>query len=108
DNRHLAAALLHPQYRKLTYADDYRRGITHVYVREQIKKMYGNANQQNNQLATTDEPSKKKYKTMEDQFMDPDDNDADNNSTTSRSPLDELDKYLKMVIDVQFKQPNPL
>ncbi|CAF4653371.1 unnamed protein product, partial [Didymodactylos carnosus] len=39
DNRHLAAALLHPQYRKLTYADDYRRGITHVYVREQIKKM---------------------------------------------------------------------
>ncbi|CAF4438682.1 unnamed protein product [Didymodactylos carnosus] len=107
-NRHLAAALLHPQYCKLTYADDYQRGITHVYVREQIKKMYGNANQQNNQLATTDEPSEKKYKTMEDQFMDPADNDADNNLTTSRSLLDELDKYLKMAIDVQFKQPNPL
>ncbi|CAF1129705.1 unnamed protein product [Didymodactylos carnosus] len=45
---------------------------------------------------------------MEDQFIDPDDNDADNNLTAFRSLLDELDKYLKMVIDVQLKQPNLL
>src|ERR1700722_13552286 len=56
--------------------------------------------------------SKKKHRTMEDQFVDPDDNDETDivasTSTTTQQKADELDKYLKISIDDQFKTSNPL
>lgn len=110
DKKHLAGALLHPLYRKLTYVSDYQRSKTHIYVRELISDLIGNGiNQSMNNSTSVGEPKKKKHRTIEDQFIDPDDEDnVSGGSTVSAQASDELDKYLKMPIDDQYKSPNPL
>ena len=111
DKKHLVGALLHPLYRKLTYVSDYQRSKTHIYLRELIAELIGTGmNPSMNNATVVDESKKKKHRTIEDQFVDPDD-DQDNISsgnTASAQANDELDKYLKMPIDDQYKLPNPL
>ena len=112
DKKHLARALLHPLYRKLTFVNDYQRSKTHIYVRELLTELYGYGIHQQmiNPISTVGEPAKKKHRTIEDQFVDPDDDDQTfiSNSTATNHTMDELDKYLKMAIDDQYKVPNPL
>ncbi|CAF3858848.1 unnamed protein product [Rotaria sordida] len=108
DEKHLAAAVLHPLYRRLTFASTYSKTIAHSYIRQQIDEILGLNSQEQ---MTLPEPSKKKHKSMEDQFADPDDvggiNAIDMVSTTTVKN-DELDKYLKMNIEDIYKQSNPL
>ena len=61
-------------------------------------------------MSTAGEQVKKKHRTIEDQFVDPDDDDRTfiSNGTATNHTMDELDKYLKMSIDDQYKVPNPL
>lgn len=112
DKKHLAAALLHPQYRKLTFIDDYKRSKTHIYVQQLLTELYAYGIDQNKKpTATTSEPLKKKHKTIEEQFVDPEDiYDGTFGSTSSSTTpkFDELEMYLKMTIDDKFKISNPL
>lgn len=111
DKKHLAAALLHPLYRKLTFIDDYQKSKTHIYVRQLLTQLYGygTTEQQTTLGATASEPLKKKHKTIEDQFVDPEDDQMfDTSSIPAAQKADELDKYLKMPIDDKFKVANPL
>ena len=113
DKKHLAAALLHPQYRKLTFIDDYKRSKTHIYVQQLLTELYGYGlnQQQSNSVAASSEPLKKKHKTIEEQFIDPEDADDEifgSNSSSTQIKTDELNKYLKMSIDDKFKIPNSL
>ncbi|CAF1475190.1 unnamed protein product [Rotaria sordida] len=77
DDRHEAGALLHLLYRKLTFVNDYQKSKTHSYVRQLLTELHGfEAHQQmNNPMSTIDGPIKKKHRTIEDQFVDPDDDD---------------------------------
>ena len=61
-------------------------------------------------MSTVVEPVKKKHRTIEDQFLDPDDDDQTfiSSGTATNQAMDELDKYLKMSIDDQYEVPNPL
>ena len=70
DEKHLAAAVLHPLYRRLTFATAYSKTIAHSYIRQQIDEILSLHHQQ---PTTVSEPSKKKHKSMEDQFADPED-----------------------------------
>jgi hypothetical protein len=113
DKKHLAAALLHPQYRKLTFIDEYKRSKTHIYVQELLTHLYGYGinHDQKNPTTEASESLKKKHKTIEEQFIDPDDScdeifSSSSSSTSQR--FDELEKYLKMIIDDKFKKPDPL
>ncbi|CAF3383242.1 unnamed protein product, partial [Rotaria sp. Silwood2] len=113
DKKHLAAALLHPQYRKLSFIDDYKRSETHIYVQQLITELRDcqSGQQQMESIAASSEPLKKKHKTIEEQFIDPEDADNDtfsSDSTSTRNQVDELNIYLKMSIDDKFKAPNPL
>jgi hypothetical protein len=115
DKKHLAGALLHPLYRKLTFVNDYQRSKTHIYVRQLLTDLYGYGapQQTNNPIVTTSEPVKKKHRTIEDQFIDPDDDDNGggvfgSNLSSAHLTIDELDRYLKMPIADQYKSPNPL
>ncbi|CAF3427843.1 unnamed protein product [Rotaria sp. Silwood2] len=112
DKKHLAGALLHPLYRKLTFVNDYQRSKTHIYVRKLLTELYGYGTHQqgNNHLSAFGEPVKKKHRTIEDQFIDPDDDDQTfiSDGTATNPTIDELDKYLKMSIDDQYKVSNPL
>jgi hypothetical protein len=95
DEKHLAVAVLHPLYRRLIFASGYSKKIAHLYIREQLNNILG-LNQQ--QFTTNSEPSKKKHKSMEDQFADPDnDNDSDdvNSTPTTTIKNDELEKIFK-------------
>jgi hypothetical protein len=108
DEKHLAAAVLHPLYRKLTFASTYLKGIAHSYLRQQIDDVLGVNNQDQTYIV---EPAKKKHKSMEDQFADPDDIDIDDDNdliSTTISKNDELEKYLRMNIGDVYKQSNPL
>lgn len=113
DKKHLAAALLHPQYRKLTFIDDYKRVKIHVYVRKllvELQSVEKNAEQSNSTINSS-EPMKKKHKSIEDQFVDPDGSSNEVSSfaqSSTSQKCDELDKYINMVIDDRFRTPNPL
>ncbi|CAF2155624.1 unnamed protein product, partial [Rotaria magnacalcarata] len=79
DDRHEAAALLHPLYRKLTYVNDYQRMKTHIFIRQSITDLYGYGTQQVNKGASViSEPVKKKHRNIEDQFIDPEEDDEIN------------------------------
>lgn len=107
DDKHIAAAVLHPLYRKLTFATPHTKSIAYLYIRDQLDEILG----LNKQLTIVSEPSKKKHKTMEDQFADPDDGtDTHDIDSTSASTVktDELERYLRMNIEEIYKQPNPL
>ncbi|CAM4847109.1 unnamed protein product, partial [Rotaria magnacalcarata] len=113
DKKHLAAALLHPQYRKLTFIDDYKKSKTHIYVRQLLAELYDDnvVQHQVNSTLSSHEPQKKKHKTIEEQFVDPEDDDRetfDGNESSTSNKGDELTKYLKMQIEDKFKTPNPL
>ena len=113
DKKHLAAALLHPLYRKLTFVDEYTRSKTHIYVNKLLKQLYdyGVHQEQTNSIQTTAEPLKKRHKTIEEQFIDPEDGHDETMTSTSSSTLDrfdEVDRYLKMSIDDKYKTSNPL
>ncbi|CAM4798311.1 unnamed protein product [Rotaria magnacalcarata] len=100
DDRHEAAALLHPLYRKLTYVNDYQRMKTHIFIRQSITDLYGYGTQQVNKGASViSEPVKKKHRNIEDQFIDPEEDDEINinSNTQTNQKVDELDKYLKMI-----------
>ena len=60
DKKHLAGALLHPLYRKLTFVNDYQTSKTHIYVRRLLVELYGYGvhQQTNNQTSITGEPVK--------------------------------------------------
>ncbi|CAF1224626.1 unnamed protein product [Rotaria sordida] len=108
DEKHLSAAVLHPLYRRLTFASAYSKTIAHSYIRQQIDEILGLNSQEQ---MTLPEPSKKKHKSMEDQFADPDEVGGIDGidmvlATTVKN--DELDKYLRMNIEDIYKQPNPL
>ena len=108
DEKHLAAAVLHPLYRRLTFATAYSKTIAHSYVRQQIDEILSLHHQQ---ATTLSEPSKKKHKSMEDQFADPEDinmNDDINIVSKLTFKSDELDKYLRMTIEDIYKQSDPL
>ena len=45
DKKHLSAALLHLQYRKLAFTDDYKRSKTHIYIRQLLNELRGYGNQ---------------------------------------------------------------
>ena len=96
DKKHLAGALLHPLYRKLTFVNDYQRSKTHIYVRKLLTELYGYGIQQPmiNSMPTVGEPVKKKHRTIEDQFIDPDDDDQTfiSSGTAINQTMDELDK----------------
>jgi len=65
DKKHLAAALLHPQYRKLTFIDEYKRSKTHIYVQQLLTELYAYGIDQNKKpTATTSEPLKKNIKLL--------------------------------------------
>ncbi|CAF1375258.1 unnamed protein product [Rotaria sordida] len=100
DKKHLAGALLHPLYRKLTFVNDYQRKLYG----------YGTHQQGNNHTSPCGESIKKKHRTIEDQFVDPHDDDQTlmSTGTTTNPTIDELDKYLKMSIDDQYRVSNPL
>ena len=108
DEKHLAAAVLHPLYRRLTFASTYSKGIAHTYIRQEIDNVLGVNHQDQSSIV---ELAKKKHKSMEDQFADPEDvdisDDIDLVSATS-SKNDELNKYLRMNIDDAYKQLDPL
>ncbi|CAF4346227.1 unnamed protein product, partial [Rotaria magnacalcarata] len=105
DDRHegtevFPAALLHPLYRKLTYVNDYQRMKTHIFIRQSITDLYGYGTQQVNKGASViSEPVKKKHRNIEDQFIDPEEDDEINinSNTQTNQTVDELDKYLKMI-----------
>ena len=105
DEKHLAAAVLHPLYRKLTFTSTYSKSIAHLYIREQLNDIYG---LNTPQCITSSEPSNKKHKSMEDQFADPDDSNSSDVNSTATFKNDELEKYLRMNIEDIHKQPNPL
>jgi len=113
DKKHLASVLLHPVYRKLTFVNDYQRSKTHFYVRKLLTELYGYGMHQqgNNHVYALCESIKRKHQTIEDQFVDPDD-DNDQSfisiGTATNPIIDGLDKYLKMSIDDQYKVSNPL
>ena len=73
DKKHLAAARLHPQYRKLTFIDDYKRSKIHIYVRQLLVQLEtdGISAEQLHSKTNAPEPAKKKHKSIEDQFVDP-------------------------------------
>ncbi|CAF5220181.1 unnamed protein product, partial [Rotaria magnacalcarata] len=52
DDRHLAAAILHHMYRRLTFATSYSKNFAHLYIREQLNDILG----LNQQQAINDEP----------------------------------------------------
>ncbi|CAF1162410.1 unnamed protein product [Rotaria magnacalcarata] len=60
---HLAAAILHPLYRKLTFDSTYSKSIAHLYIREQLNDILGLSEQVHR---TNSEPLKEKHKSMED------------------------------------------
>jgi hypothetical protein len=60
DKKHLAGALLHPLYKKLTFLNDYQRSKTHIYLRQQLTELYGINQQTTNPTLATGEPVKKK------------------------------------------------
>ncbi|CAF4530613.1 unnamed protein product [Rotaria sp. Silwood2] len=108
DEKHLAAAVLHPLYRKLTFSTSYLKDIAHSYIRQQIDEILGLKTEQHELLT---EPTKKKHKSMEDQFADPDDNSNIHDIHTLPTASfrnDELDRYLRMNIEDIHKIPNPL
>ncbi|CAF4309979.1 unnamed protein product, partial [Rotaria sp. Silwood2] len=108
DEKHLAAAVLHPLYRRLTFASTYSKTIAHSYIHQQVDEILGLNSQEQ---MTLSEPSKKKHKSMEDQFADPDDVggiDGIDMVSTTTVKNDELDKYLRMNIEDIYKQSNPL
>ena len=84
DEKHLAAAVLHPLYRRLTFASTHSKGIAHSYIREQIVDVLGVNNQDQTSLV---EPVKKKHKSMEDQFADPDEIDTNDDIYKQLDPL---------------------
>lgn len=108
DEKHLAAAVLHPLYKKLTFANAYSKGIAHSYIRQQISEILCS----NDQLdVIVSEPLKKKHKSIEDQFADPDDTNATDGVDPGAAvglKNDELERYLQWNIADQYKQPNPL
>ncbi|CAF1072535.1 unnamed protein product [Rotaria magnacalcarata] len=107
DDRHLAAAILHPVYRRLTFATSYSKNFANLYIREQLNDILG----LNQQQAINDEPVKKKHKSIEDQFADPDDDITNKDAMTTpavQSKTDELERYLRMNIEDVYKNPNPL
>ncbi|CAF2519739.1 unnamed protein product [Rotaria sp. Silwood2] len=87
DEKHLAAAVLHPLYRKLSFTTKITSTAFH------------------NKFLTF----KEKHKSMEDQFADLDDNNSCEGNSTPTTTInnDELEKYLRMNIDNVYKQPNP-
>ncbi|CAF4126158.1 unnamed protein product, partial [Rotaria magnacalcarata] len=108
DEKHLAATILHPSYRKLTFATAYSKSIVHSYIRSEIAQILGLNSEQDK---ASSEPARKKLKSMEDQFQDPDDSSGIDvpdifGSTTLKN--DELDRYLNMPIDDVHKISNPL
>ena len=108
DEKHLAAAVLHPAYRKLTFATPYSKALAYSYIRSEIAQILGLHSEQ--EIAPS-EPPRKKYRSMEEQFQDPDDNSGIDASGTFGSTTlknDELDKYLNMGIEDVHKIPNPL
>ena len=108
DEKHLAAAVLHSLYRRLTFAIAYSKTIAHSYIRQQIDEIL---NLHHQQPTTVSEPSKKKHKSMEDQFADPEDinmNDDINIVSKSTFRNGKLDKYLRMTVENNYKQSNPL
>ena len=108
DEKHLAAAVLHPLYRRLTFASTYSKGTAHSYVRQQIDDILGVNTQDPTSIV---EPAKKKHKSMEDQFADPDDTDLNGDTdlvSDATSKNDELNRYLQMHIDDMYKQSDPL
>lgn len=112
DKKHLAGALLHPQYRRLTFVNEYQRSKTHIYVRRLLTELYGYGINQStdNSPSINDEPRKEKPQSIEDQFADPDDDEttADLSLSTNNEPMDELDRYLRIPFGDEFKSSNPL
>ncbi|CAF1321692.1 unnamed protein product [Didymodactylos carnosus] len=106
DERHLSAAVLHPQYRKLTFAAIYGRGWTHSFIRQEMEIILGvNDCKKLPQMVTTVQPATKKQKTLEEEFADPTDDD---NGSSTLYKTEELDKYLQFNIDEKYRQANPL
>jgi hypothetical protein len=113
DRKHLAAALLHPQYRKLTFVDEYTRSKTRIYVNKVLQQLYnyGVNQDQSHSINHSTEPLRKKHRTIEEQFVDPEDGCDGISSITSSSTankFNELNRYLAMVIDNKYKTSNPL
>ena len=46
NEKHLAAAVLHPLYRRLAYATAYFKTIAHSYIRQQMNEILGLHQQQ--------------------------------------------------------------
>ncbi|CAF4365844.1 unnamed protein product [Rotaria sp. Silwood2] len=90
------------------HIDDRHEDIAHSYIRQQIDEILGLKTEQHELLT---EPTKKKHKSMEDQFADPDDNSNIHDIHTLPTASfrnDELDRYLRMNIEDIHKIPNPL
>lgn len=104
DKKLLAAALLHPQYRKLTFVDNYERGKIHDYVRRLLVELQSDVTNIEQSTSTADhlEPKKKKHKSIEDQQIDPDESYDEALPFTQLSVVqkcDELEKYMRTIID---------
>ena len=94
--------------RRLTFAAAYSKTIAHSYIRQQIDEILSLHHQQ---PTTVSEPSKKKHKSMEDQLAAPEDiNMNDDINVVSKLTFrnGKLDKYLRMKIEDNYKQSNPL
>jgi hypothetical protein len=108
DEKYLAVAVLHPFYRRLTLTTPYSKTIEYTCIRGQINDILGCCRYQS---ATFSESFKKKHKSKEHQFTDPDDIDdivGISLVPTAASINDELDRYSEMNIEDIYKQSNPL
>ncbi|CAF1445316.1 unnamed protein product [Adineta ricciae] len=108
NDRHEAAAVLHPLYRKLTFASAQWKTMAHLFIRQQIDDILGVDYYDQTLLSG---PAKNKHKSMEGQFADPDDVNVDSENdliSASASKNDELDKYLRMSIDDIYKHPQSI
>ena len=104
DKKHLAEAVLRPLYRKVMFATTYSKNIAHLYICEQLIDIFG-LNQQH--FTTNFEPLWKTYKSMDDQFANPDDDNIyDVKSTPTIIKNDELEIYLRINIEDVYKQPS--
>ena len=108
DEKHMASAVLHPLYRRLTFANVHLKGMAHSYIRQQINEILCSSDHQDTVVI---EPSTKKHKSMEDQFADPDDVNIVNGVDVDPNFVlknDELERYHRLNIEDEYKQSNPL
>ena len=90
-DKHLAAAVLHPSCQKLTFAIAYSRALAYSWTCSEIAQSLGLHSEQE---TAPSEPTWKTYRSIEEQFHDPDGNSGTDASDTSGSTTLKNDFFL--------------